>query len=245
MRGGINTTMLSKPSITFALTPNYISLATMDSSLLAEHYTQELKKHHRGEQFDECYGLELFRRTTIQHDATAWKLLQQCLQNTMHQWLLLHPRREEAYSIDSQAHYIIRAYEMFWDRSVYPQHSEFFSLADALKALYICLNAVILETLRDHAQATLLSHTLQEFYGHDASNSTEVWELLQEILPNTRELRLAYLLLHCGLKPGEILSTCPGEFRDLTEIYHLHSTIIARILRSVAASNTPANMLFD
>jgi len=69
MRGGITTTMISKPSITFALTPNSTSLALMDSSLLAEHYMQELQKHHRGEQFDECYGLALFRRTTIQHDA--------------------------------------------------------------------------------------------------------------------------------------------------------------------------------
>ena len=65
----------------------------------------------------------------------------------------------------------------------------------------------------------------------DKTDSSEVWEILKALLPNEHEQRLAYLLFHCGLGPGEIVRFCPQEFRDRREIYRLRRNILERLLR--------------
>ncbi len=52
------------------------------------------------------------------------------------------------------------------------------------------------------------------------------------MLPTRRELRLAYLLYHCGLKPREIVRFCPQEWSDVQEIYHLRRNILDRLMRN-------------
>ncbi len=66
----------------------------------------------------------------------------------------------------------------------------------------------------------------------DVTSTTEVWEILQRMLPDEREQRVAYLLYHCGLKPREIVRFCPQEFSDVREIYRLRRCIIERLLRN-------------
>ncbi len=64
------------------------------------------------------------------------------------------------------------------------------------------------------------------------TDSSGVWEILQTMLSKERELRLAYLLFHCGLKPREILCFCPQEWSDVREIYHLRRNIMERLLHN-------------
>jgi hypothetical protein len=56
--------------------------------------------------------------------------------------------------------------------------------------------------------------------------------MLKALLANPREVRLAYLLFHCGLKPREIVHFCPQEFDDVREVYGLRRTIMERVLRN-------------
>jgi len=65
----------------------------------------------------------------------------------------------------------------------------------------------------------------------DQTDSNEIWEILQTLLPNAREQRLASLLYHCGLKPREIVRFCPQEWNDVQEIYRLRRIILERLLR--------------
>src|SRR5690348_17176008 len=64
----------------------------------------------------------------------------------------------------------------------------------------------------------------------DQTDSLKVWELLQTLLPDQREQRLAYLLYHCGLKPREIVQFCPQEWSDVQEIYRLRHNIVDRLI---------------
>jgi non-ribosomal peptide synthetase component F len=66
----------------------------------------------------------------------------------------------------------------------------------------------------------------------DQIDSSEVWEILQALLPNRREQRLAYLLYHCGLGPREIVHCCPQEWSDVQEIYRLRRNILERVLNN-------------
>ena len=85
------------------------------------------------------------------------------------------------------------------------------------------MNGVILDTLRVYARPRETSlpepGEAGEPYVEDSSKSSEVWEVLQTLLPDRREKRLAYLLFHCGLSPREIVRFCPQEWSDVDEIY--------------------------
>ena len=70
----------------------------------------------------------------------------------------------------------------------------------------------------------------------DHTDRSEVWEILQTMLPNEREQRLTYLLYHCGLKPREIMCFYPQEWSDVQEIYRLQHNIIERLLYKVEQS---------
>lgn len=60
------------------------------------------------------------------------------------------------------------------------------------------------------------------------TDSDQVWEGLQRVLPSERERRLAYLLYHCGLRPREIVRSLPQEWSEIQEIYRLRRDILER-----------------
>jgi hypothetical protein len=60
----------------------------------------------------------------------------------------------------------------------------------------------------------------------------EIWEILQKLLPDVRERRLAYLLFHCGLKPREIVRFYPQEFNDIAEICRLRRNVMEQLLNA-------------
>lgn len=68
-------------------------------------------------------------------------------------------------------------------------------------------------------------------------DGVELWKQIQGILPDIRSQRLAYLLYNCGLKPKEIVASCPQEFDNVQEIYRLRCNIIEQILRSKILSD--------
>jgi hypothetical protein len=108
------------------------------------------------------------------------------------------------------------------------------SLSAALQYLRASLHGAILDTLRAHARPIKVSLPQPEETGEpeveDSTGSSEVWDILKTILSNSRELRLAYLLFHCGLGPREIACYCPHEFSDVHEIYRLRCNIMERLL---------------
>jgi hypothetical protein len=135
--------------------------------------------------------------------------------------------------LESEENYIAQAFERFWQATAFNQRVEFSTLAAALQYLHAGLNGAILDTLRSYARPReVLLPGPGEPLVEDSTDTDEVWEILQMILPNPREQRLAYLLFHCGLKPREIVRLCPQEWSSVGEIYGLRRTIIERILRN-------------
>ncbi len=66
----------------------------------------------------------------------------------------------------------------------------------------------------------------------DDYEDQDLWEVIESLLQNERERRLAYLLYHCGLKPRDIVRYRPEEFSDVQEIYRLTRNIMERLLRN-------------
>ena len=204
---------------------------TLGSAALAAQCLGELSTYRRGEPCTETYCLELLRRATVQGDPEAWAWVRHCFRELVLDWLHRHPSREAACRLESEEHYVAQAFERFRQATTVTQRVEFSQLAPALQYLRASLNGAILNTLRAYSRPGVVS--LQEPGEpamEDHPDSSELWEILQTLLPNKREQRLASLLFHCGLSPREIVRCCPQEWSDVQEIYRLRRTMLERVL---------------
>jgi len=197
----------------------------------------EIDKYRHGEPYQDRYCLELFRRALVPCDSLAWKVVQQVFNETMIGWMRSHPLREAACRFENEENYVSQAFTRFRKATVGNQKVEFPTLAAALQYLRASLNGAILDTLRTYSRSKripLLEPNEPEkplVENHDGG--CEVWEVFRKLLLSEREQRLAYLLIHCGLGPREIVRLYPEEFSEVGEIYRLRRNIFERLLRNV------------
>ena len=223
-----------KPDTSLGELPRTIEFTASILSLnvLAEHCLNEINRYRVGEFHNDTYFVELLRRATLQGNQDAWEMVKQCLSMTVREWLAHLPKREVWYQPASEEEYIAEAFARFFEAAVERQ-VEIDQLSIALQYLQACLNSALLDKLR--ASTPLRENPLQEPRNSEESaavhlTSEELWEMLRNMLPNTREQHLAYLLFHCALKPIEIIHLSPLEFQDVQEISRLRRSIIGRLL---------------
>jgi hypothetical protein len=189
-----------------------------------------------GDVYYDQYYLDMFRRALIQCDRYAREYIQHHFGAVVLDWLRCHPRRALACHLNSEEHYVNQAFEHFWQMSLQHQELEVPSLACALLYLRTSLNSAILDALRSsfRPQESLLLKTAStgDSFADSHSSGQEIWEIVEGKLSDVREQRLAYLLFHCGLKPGEIAHSYPQEFSDVREISLLRLKIMNRLCNS-------------
>jgi DNA-directed RNA polymerase specialized sigma24 family protein len=207
----------------------------MSLSALEDRCMSEINNYRRGEPSSDKYCLEIFRRAMLEHDDAAWTLLVERFYEYMLGSFRRHVKREAASLLDSPENFVARAFERFWLAAVHNQQLEFTNLAAALSYLRNCLNGAVLDTLRTHSRSREVALPESGFPEEPAVEDHEegqgLWEIMQSLLSNKREYRVAYLLYHCNLKPREIVLRCPQEFSDVQEIYRLRRNIIERLMR--------------
>jgi hypothetical protein len=212
--------------------PGESTRRTMGIAELASHCASEIHLYRVGEFQHETHCIELLRRATLQGDQGARKIVQILLEKTVRGWINQHPRREAVCSLDSEESYVTQAFARFYQLTV-PQQVEFDQVSAALQYLKVCLNSVLLDRLRAAARPPAIPWPVSDDSGEPAeANSTDhgnVWEILSESFPGAREQRLAYLLFHCGLRPGEIVNAYPQEFHDVREISRLRHAMLERL----------------
>ena len=207
--------------------------STMSSWELSAHCLMEIEHYRLREPYTDEFEFELLCRATIQGDQKARVWMQRCYGGMVLGWLYCHPCGTVACRLESEANFVARAFERFWEATALTQNVEFTTLAAALQYLRACLNGAILNTLRNYALSRELllpeAGEPRKPQVEETTDSSEMWEILQTMLPDEREKRLAYLSFNCGLKPREIMRLCPQEFSDLNEIYHLRHSIMERV----------------
>ena len=163
------------------------------------------------------------RRAVLQRDRYARKWIQRATQKPLLECLHNHPFYRELQYRGSDEQYVMQTCECFWQR-VDERKLWLSTRSQMLRYLQATLNGVILEALRStiqqkevpvHAETYPRGHTL--------------WNIIQDMLPDERERRVAYLLYHCGLKPAEILRTCPQEFNDVQDIHRVRCVVIEKM----------------
>ena len=197
---------------------------------------REINGHRRGEAQGIQYCLELFHRARVQHDEAALEALRQCFSGILRDWIHRHPQKEVLCRFESEEYYSDLAFERFWQAVMHLEDLEFGILTVALAYLQTSLNAVILDTLRTYSQSSkgafLETDDTGELVVENDEHGGPLWEIIQRMLPDEREQRVAYLLFHCRLQPGEIARSNPREFSDVQEVARFRRDIIARFVRS-------------
>jgi integrase len=174
----------------------------------------------------EVARLELWRRASRKGDLEAWAAFQQDLEGTVLAWFHAHPSSEAASRVQSESHFVARAFEQVWHLVVQRQVA-CQELSEALVYLRASLNGAILEELRVARREGSASSLPDR---QEPSESGAVWGKLQAALSNERERRLAYLLYHCGLRPAEIARLDPQEWSDVQQVMRLRAFILRRLL---------------
>src|SRR5260221_4374102 len=162
----------------------------MRLSALADRCMSEINNFRRGEASSDQYCLEIFRRAMLEQDIAAWTLLEDRFKEFLLAAFRRHPRSEAASHLDSPENYVARAFARFWN-AAHNQQMMFTSLGAALRFLRLCLDTTILDNLRSFSRST--EQALPDYKHVDKSlvedYPSELWEIIEEMLPNKREKR--------------------------------------------------------
>jgi len=208
----------------------------MSIPTLAEHCNKEFDKFRHGEPSNDQYAMELFNRALKQENALAWEAVQQCFDAAMRRWINRYPLKKFAYRLDSEENFVVQGFTRFWQATVHNPDITFCTLGAVLKYLRASLHSVMIDTLRTYSRERVVSLPEPGEAGEpsyeDRYDSSELWLVITQILPDKRERRIAYLLYHCGLKPREIVHFCHQEFKDVREIDRVRRIIFERLQRN-------------
>jgi len=200
---------------------------------LADLCTDELRRYRCNEPADNRYFIELLRRAIVEHTDHARLLLQQCLSETIRTWIRSHPNGDLTLLHSSEENFIAQTFSRFW-YAVHDQHVEFNTLSVALRYLRATLNGILIDTQRLQLRGVSLPKPgcSGELAAEEPIDAQNIWKIIESLLFDARERRIAYLLYYCDLKPREIVIRCPKEFDDVKEIYHLRHTIVEQLQRN-------------
>jgi hypothetical protein len=216
---------------------NMEDLSTHSSSTaLAERYNGQDGSGRPKEPYQDQGGLELFQRALSQHDDDAWSLLVERYQGLVLAWVRNHARHDLAYRYHNAEYYVALAFERFWQATARNRSLTFTSLEAALSYLKASLNGAILDTLRAYTRPEVPLPEPGSLYpielaSEDVHYEYDFWEIIKNLIPTSREQRVAYLLFHCGLKPREIVQFCAEEFPEVREVHRLRRNVVERLLR--------------
>jgi hypothetical protein len=173
-----------------------------------------------GDRHQEQRHLEMFHAVLLHNDMQAKAQFQQQLNATVVRWIRLHPRRERAYQYEKEEYYVTQAFACFWRVTAQQHVGTFGTFAAVLQFLQASVNSVVLEAVRT-AKRPKVSLAAR----HEMGDGDEMWEHVQCLFSDARERRIAYLLVHCGMKPKEIVQFYPDEFGDVSEIVSIRLAI--------------------
>jgi hypothetical protein len=178
--------------------------------------------------------VEMFIRA-LQGDQCAQDWSQRRFKVVLLAWLKHHPARNIVCSSHNEAYFIDGVFQRIWQRHD-PLQFELSTMPALLQYLRASLNGVILGTLRTSKlpETFLLpTNSMQKSAIENVAEPLILWEMIECLLSNERERRLAYLLFHCRLKPADIIQTFPQEFGDIHEIGRLRLTIVKALCKNL------------
>lgn len=204
---------------------------------LAEGCRRESARYSRGQEQDQRYCLELFRRAIVQRDEQAWEYIYQQYGAQVARWVRAHPSfdicQEEA------AYFVNIAFAQFWKHVGFPASPTLGGLLEYLKR---CVATVIVDHVRSNDKAGRRSDWDADQMAEIPDNSDNLspgehldvqrlQALIQSLLKNEQERVVVESRFFFGMSPRAILEQHPQLFGDVAEVYDCQANVLKRLAR--------------
>jgi RNA polymerase sigma factor (sigma-70 family) len=218
-----------------------VSMQELDLSQLVERCAEESSHFARGQDHDDRYCLEVFRRAIVERDTVAWDAIHRQYHALVRSWIGQHAL---ASTVEDHEDMVARVFERFWQAVQPAKFAAFPHLSSLLRYLKMCVFAAIVDEAR--AQRTWEGHRAagelaDEVEGErvdemvlDALGRTALWEAIETALPDQAERLVVYLSCVIGLKPREIARRHAHVFPSVEEVYQRKRLALERLRRDTS-----------
>ncbi|MGH2520949.1 MAG: hypothetical protein ACRDH2_00465 [Anaerolineales bacterium] len=198
-----------------------MNAASLSLDDLAQRCAEETRKYNRQQPSDTQYCFELLRRALADGLTEAFTRVYQIYERQVLRWVYTHQRFAQT---DESADYFANlALSNFYFALRGPKFARFASLPQLLTYLKNCVHTAIAQYLRDQHKLTLASlddagevaETPNPALGAEAA---DLWAHICRLLPAARDQLLARSALVLHLKPNQIASAHPAEWRNAREV---------------------------
>ena len=209
-----------------------MTVTSLSVDALAQRCAEETDKFNHRQPNDAQFCFELLRRALGEGSSEAFTRVYQVYERQVLAWVYSHSRFVQ--TGEDAEFFAGAALRTFYFALRGPKFDKFPSLPQVLSYLKLCVHTAIAQYIRDQQPAATmpiddvgeLAHTPDLGTRADAA---DLWSHICQLLPDERDRTLARYAFMQDLKPRQIVSAYPTEWRDEREI----SVALYRIRRTL------------
>jgi len=205
---------------------------------LARRCREETLRFLSGQDRDDAYCFEIFKRAVVSRDEEAWAAIVGQYRGIVLAYVGQHT--VAAMLHESDDYWINRAFQRFWSAVGPERFAGFPDLPALLKYLKLCVHSVLMDEIRARRAETSLSD-VPEMTPASANaernvigslSAQQLWATVMRELHDEAEQKVAYLSFARDLKPAEIAARHSSLFASVADVYRIKRNIIERLRRS-------------
>jgi DNA-directed RNA polymerase specialized sigma24 family protein len=209
---------------------------------LASRCRDETLRFLRGEDRDDRFCFEIFKRAIVSHEDAAWAAIVAQYRGIV----LAYVGQHTAASIlrEPDDYWVNRAFQRFWTAVGADRFSQFPDLPALLKYLTLCVHSVLMDEMRarrggsaislDDVPETTPSRTNDETRVLGKLAGQQLWSTIERELQDEAEHKVVYFSFVRDLKPAEIAERFPDLFPSVGDVYRVKRNVLDRLRRSRA-----------
>ncbi|HEY0604842.1 MAG TPA: hypothetical protein VGD58_18125 [Herpetosiphonaceae bacterium] len=221
------------------------SLTSLSNEDLAQRCAEETEKFNSRQENNPEFCFELMRRALADQSDEAFTRIYQIYERQVLNWVYSHNRFSQ--TGESADFFASSAIRTFYFALRGEKFDRFPSLPQVLSYLKMCVHTAIAQYLRDQQPSALtpldnvseISHTINLEGGIDAA---ELWSYVCRLLPDERDRLLARCVFLQDLKPRQIVTEYPTQWRNEREV-SVALYRIRRVLRNDSELQNRAGMV--
>jgi hypothetical protein len=205
---------------------------------LARRCREQTLRFLSGQDRDDSYCFEIFKRAVVSRDNAAWEAIVGQYRGIVLAYVGQHTAAPMLHESDD--FWINRAFQRFWSAVGPERFAGFPDLPALLKYLKLCVHSVLMDEIRARRAETSLSdipestpaRTNAERSVMSTLSGEQLWEAILRELHDEAEQQVAYLSFARDLKPAEIAARHSSLFANVADVYRIKRNIIERLRRS-------------
>jgi DNA-directed RNA polymerase specialized sigma24 family protein len=207
---------------------------------LARRCREETLRFLKGEDRDDSFCFEIFKRAVVHRNDEAWESILVQYRGIVLAYISQHA--SAGLVRESEDFWVNRAFQRFWGAVSSDRFGQFPDLAALLKYLKLCVHSVLMDEMRSRrATSAVPMDELAESTAArtDAEGSVvgklageQLWAVISKQVQDEAEQRVVFLSFARDMKPADIAERHPNLFKGVEDVYRIKRNVIERLRRS-------------